>query len=51
MTPNVTHGLRAPLARVGRHIAAVIAECNHAQARLTSLRDTPGAYASRASRS
>jgi hypothetical protein len=50
MTPNVTQGLRASLARVGRHIAGITAECNYAQYRLTSLRDTPGAYLNQAPR-
>jgi hypothetical protein len=38
MNYNVTRG---QLARIGRRIAAIIAECNYAQTRLTSLRNTP----------
>jgi hypothetical protein len=41
MSHNVTHGARNPLAQIGRRIAAIIAECNYAQARLDSLRNAP----------
>jgi len=41
MNHNVTQGIRGPLARIGRRVAAIVAECNYAQARLTSLRNTP----------
>ncbi len=41
MNRNVTQGIRGPVARIGRRIAAIVAECNYAQARLTSLRNTP----------
>jgi len=41
MNHNVTQSARRPLARIGRRIAAIVAECNYAQSRLTSLRDTP----------
>jgi hypothetical protein len=41
MNHNVTQDVRGPLARIGRRVAAIVAECNHAQARLTSLRNTP----------
>jgi hypothetical protein len=44
MNRNVTQGARGPLARIGRRVAAIVAECNYAQTRVTSLRDTPGAY-------
>jgi hypothetical protein len=47
MNHNVTQDARGPLARVVRRIGGIVAECNYAQARLTSLRDTPGAYLSR----
>jgi hypothetical protein len=40
MNHTMTQGARDPLARIGRRIAAIVAECNYAQARLTSLRDT-----------
>ena len=44
MNHNVTQGSRGPLARIGQRVAAIAAECNYAQTRLTSLRNTPSAY-------
>jgi hypothetical protein len=44
MNQNVTQGVRGPLARIGRRVAAIVAECNYAQTRLTSLRDTPARF-------
>jgi hypothetical protein len=44
MNHNVTQGARGPLARIGRRVAAIVAECNYAQNRVTSLRNTPDAY-------
>jgi hypothetical protein len=44
MNHNVTQGARGPLARIGQRVAAIVAECNHAQTRLTNLRNTPGTY-------
>jgi hypothetical protein len=44
MNHHVTHGVRAPLARIGRRLAAIVAECNYAQARLVSGRDTPARF-------
>jgi hypothetical protein len=41
MNDNVTQGVRGPLARIGRRVAAIVAECNYAQTRLTSVRNTP----------
>jgi hypothetical protein len=41
MNRNISQGTRGPLARFGRRIAAIVAECNYAQTRLTSLRNTP----------
>jgi hypothetical protein len=41
MNHNVTQGRRGPVARIGRRIAAIVAECNYAQAQLASLRNTP----------
>jgi len=41
MNHNVTQGRRGPLARIGRRVAAIVAECNYAQTQLTSLRNTP----------
>ena len=44
MNHNVTQGVRGPLARIGRRLAAIVAECNDAQTRVTSLRDTPARF-------
>lgn len=44
MNHNVTQRGRGPLARIGRRVAAIVAECNYAQDRLTSLRNTPAEY-------
>ena len=44
MNHHVTQGVRAPLARIGRRVAAIVAECNYAQTRLTSLQDTPARF-------
>jgi hypothetical protein len=44
MNHHVTQGVRAPLARIGRRVAAIVAECNYAQTRLTSARNTPARY-------
>ena len=44
MNHNVTQGARTPLARIGRRVAALIAECNYAQNRVDSLRNTPDAF-------
>jgi hypothetical protein len=41
MNHNVTQGVQGPLARIGRRVAAIVAECNYAQTRLTSARNTP----------
>lgn len=41
MNQTRTPGRRSPLARLGRRVAAIVAECNYAQARLVSLRNTP----------
>jgi hypothetical protein len=41
MNHHVTQDGQGPLARIGRRVAAIVAECNDAQARLTSLRNTP----------
>jgi hypothetical protein len=34
----------SPLARAGRRIAAIVAECDYAQRRLLALRTSPDAY-------
>ena len=41
MNHNVTQAAPGPLARIGRRLAAIVAECNYAQARLTSSRNSP----------
>ena len=41
---NERQGVRGPLARIGRRVAAIVAECNYAQTRMTSLRDTPALF-------
>ena len=44
MNTNVTQGVRGPLARIGRRVAVIVAECNDAQTRVTSLRDARDVY-------
>ena len=44
MNHNVTQGIWGPLARIGRRVAAIVAECNYAQTRVTSLRNTPARF-------
>jgi hypothetical protein len=44
MSHNTTQGT---LARIGRRVRAIVAECNYAQTRLASLRNTPSAYVTR----
>ncbi len=44
MNHHVTQGVPGPLARIGRRVAAVVAECNYAQARVSSLRNTPARF-------
>ena len=44
MNHNVTQGVLGPLARIGRRVAAIVAECNYAQTRLTSSRNTPARF-------
>jgi len=41
MNHNVRQGVRGPLARFGRRVAAIVAECNYAQTQVASLRNTP----------
>jgi len=41
MNHNVTQDVPGRLARIGRRVAAIVAECNYAQTRVTSLRNTP----------
>jgi hypothetical protein len=44
MNHHVTQNAGTPLARIGRRITAILAECNYAQFRMTTLRNTPAAY-------
>ena len=44
MNHHMTQGVRAPLARIGRRVAAIVAECNYAQVQLISVRNTPGCF-------
>jgi hypothetical protein len=44
MNRNLTQGVSGPLARIGRRIAAVVAECNYAQTRVTSPQSTPAHF-------
>jgi hypothetical protein len=44
MNHNVRQGVWGPLARIGRRVAAIVAECNYAQTRVTSVRDTPARF-------
>jgi len=44
MNHHVTQGVRAPLARIGRRVAAIVAECNYAAGRLASARNTPARF-------
>jgi hypothetical protein len=44
MNHTVTQNAQGPLARIGRHLAAIVAECHYAQTRVTSLRNTPAHF-------
>jgi hypothetical protein len=44
MSHNVMQGVRGPLGRIAQRVGAFVAECNYAQTRLTSLRNTPDTY-------
>jgi len=44
MSHHVTRDVRGPLARIGRRVAAIVAECNYAQTRLTSSQNTPARF-------
>jgi hypothetical protein len=44
MNHNVLHGVRGQLAGIGRRVAAIVAECNYAQSRVSSLLDTPSHF-------
>jgi len=41
MNHSLKQSVPGPLARIGRRVAAIVAECNYAQTRLVSLQDTP----------
>lgn len=47
MNHNMSQGARGPLGRIGWRVRAIVADCNYAQTRLTSLRNAPGAYLAR----
>jgi hypothetical protein len=44
MSHNVTQGVESQLVRIARRVAAIVAECNYAQTRLTSLRNAPARF-------
>jgi hypothetical protein len=44
MNHNVTYDVRGSLARIGRRVAAIVAECNYAQTRVSSLRNTSARF-------
>jgi hypothetical protein len=44
MNHNVTQGAGGPLARIGRRVAAIVAECNYAATRMSISRSTPELY-------
>ena len=44
MNHNVTQGAGAPLARIGRRVAAIVAECNYAATRMSSSRSTAARF-------
>jgi uncharacterized membrane protein YqjE len=44
MNHNMTQGAGGPLARIGRRIAAIVAECNYAATRMSSAQGTPALF-------
>ena len=40
MNHTGTQGVQGPLTRIGRRVAAIVAECNYAQTRVASARNT-----------
>ena len=44
MNRKLTQAVPGPLARIGRRVAAIVAECNYAQTRLISLQNTPAHF-------
>ena len=44
MNHNVTQGAGGPLARIGRRVAAIVAECNYTATRMSSSRSTPAPF-------
>ena len=44
MNHNLTQGRPGRLARIGRRVAAIVAECNYAQTRLASLQNAPAHF-------
>ena len=41
MSHNKAQSVRGRVANIGRRVAAIVAECNYAQSRLDTLRNTP----------
>ena len=44
MKYHVTQAVLGPLARIGRRVAAIVAECNYAQTQMTSARNTSARF-------
>lgn len=44
MNRNVTQDVQGPLARIRQRVAAIVAECNYAQAQLINPRNTPARF-------
>jgi hypothetical protein len=44
MNHTVKQGIQGQLARIGRRVAGIVTECNYAQTRVSSLRNTPSMY-------
>ena len=44
MNHQETQDVRGPLARIGRRVAAIVAECNYAQTQMTSARNTSARF-------
>ena len=44
MNHHMTQGKHTPVGRIGRRVAAIVAECNYASRQIASLRNTPERY-------
>lgn len=44
MNHSMTQRVPGPLARIGRRVAAIVAECNYAATRVSSSRNTPALF-------